>query len=392
MILNYNKSECCGCTACYNICPKSAITMEEDSEGFMVPVIDQAQCIDCGHCRKVCGFKQGITNKLDNQAVYAVKRKNSFRRMESQSGGAFSAVAESFLKQNNIVYGVSMDESLNAVYTRISSHDELKKLKGSKYVQAIVGEIYADVEKDLKEKKTALFGGTPCHVDGLLYYLKAKKIDINSLYTYDLICHGVPSPKLFKDYIKLTEAEYQSKVVSFNFRDKMFGWHGHKTSMVLMQSNKKIISENYVNLFYSHLELRSSCHKCLYTNINRISDITIADYWGIEKIHPEFDDNKGCSLMILNTEKGKALFDIIKSEIDCIATSVEQCMQPNLQQPTVCPGNRDIFWKEYYEKGFEYVAKKYCQYDISKDYIYSYRKKLFKYFKKVHCFFKYDKL
>lgn len=379
MILNYNKNECCGCTACYNICPKSAISMKEDLEGFLTPVINQDLCIECGQCRKVCGFKQENISKLNNQTVYAVKRKNIIMRMESQSGGAFSAVAEHFLKENNVVYGVSKDESLNAVYTRISLKNELIKLKGSKYIQAIVGDIYINVEQDLKDSKIVLFGGTPCHVDGLLHYLRARRIDTTSLYTCDIVCHGVPSPKLFRDYIELTETEYNSKVKSFNFRDKTFGWHGHRTSMILNQSKKKIISENYVNVFYSHLGLRSSCYKCPYTSTSRVSDLTIADFWGIEKIHPEFDDNKGCSLMILNTEKGKDVFEKIKSDIDYIQSSMEECLQPNLKHPTDCPKERDLFWKEYYDNGFEYVAKKYCHYDINKDYVYSYKKKVWQY-------------
>lgn len=388
MILNYNKSECCGCTACYNICPKSAISMEEDLEGFLTPVINQDLCIECGKCRKVCGFKQKNINALNEQKFYAVKRKNIFKRMESQSGGAFPAVAECFLQENDVVYGVSMNESLNAVYTRIILKDELIKLKGSKYVQATVGDVYTDVERDLKDRKTVLFGGTPCHVDGLLHYLKAKKIDTALLYTYDLVCHGVPSPKLFKDYMELTEKEYNSKVKNFNFRDKIFGWHGHKTSMVFNQSKKKVISMNYVNVFYSHLGLRSSCYKCPYTSTNRVSDFTIADFWGVEKIHPEFDDNKGCSLMILNTEKGKEVFEKIKSDIDDIQSSIEECLQPNLEHPTDCPKERDVFWKEYHDKGFEYVAKKYCHYDIKKDYIYLFKNRLSNYIKaRVHRIF-----
>lgn len=376
MILNYDKSECCACTACYNICPKSAISMEEDSEGFLTPVINQDLCIECGKCRKVCGFKQGNIDVLHDQKIYAVKRKDLYKRMESQSGGAFSAVAECFLEEKAVVYGVSIDKALHAIYTRVSLKDELINLKGSKYIQAGVGNIYTNVEQDLKDGKTVLFGGTPCHVDGLIHYLNSKKINSHLLYTYDIVCHGVPSPRLFRDYIQLTEKEYNSDVKSFNFRDKVFGWHGHKTSMIIGQSKRKIISINYVNVFYSHLGLRSSCYKCPYTSTNRVSDFTIADFWGIEKIHPEFDDNRGCSLMILNSEKGKAVFEKIKGDVDYIKSSIEDCLQPNLEHPTERPKERDLFWKDYNDNGFEYVAKKYCQHDINNDYIYSLKNRL----------------
>lgn len=381
MILNCNKSECCGCTSCYNVCPKSAISMKEDLEGFLIPVINQDLCIECGKCRNVCGFKEKNINVLNNQKVYAIKRKDISKRMESQSGGAFSCIAEYFLRDNAIVYGVSMDKSLHAAYTRINSENELINLKGSKYVQAVVGNIYKDVEKDLKCRQLVLFSGTPCHVDGLLHYLKTKKVDTTFLYTCDIVCHGVPSPKLFKDYIEFTEKEYNSNIINFNFRDKTFGWHGHKTSMILDTGKKNIISVNYVNIFYSHLGLRSSCYECPYTSTNRVSDFTIADFWGIERIHTEFDDNKGCSLMILNSKKSKNIFERIKNDINYIESSIEECIQPNLKHPTDCPNERDMFWEDYHDKGFEYVVKKYCQYDIDNDYIYSFKNRTVNYMK-----------
>ncbi|OJU09405.1 MAG: hypothetical protein BGN88_09750 [Clostridiales bacterium 43-6] len=363
MISYKTDSECCGCTACLHVCPKSAISMKESSEGFLMPEIDELLCIDCGRCQKVCEFK--IDNKkTNNQTVFAVKKKE--QRMESQSGGVFSAIAENFLDLGAVVYGVAMN-NFDAVYTRITNTDELKNLKGSKYVQVIVGDIYLDVEKDLGKNKTVLFGGTPCHVDGLLHYLKHKEVETSLLFTYDLVCHGVPSPRLFKEYIELTEFEYNSKVSDFNFRDKILKWHG--TTMIV--NDEKVISENYARMYLSDLCLRNSCYNCKYAATNRISDITLGDFWGIEKFYPKFDDNKGCSLVIINTEKGKKIFEDIKSSIEYIESSLEECKQPNLMHSSNKPDNRDDFWKDYYEHGFKFSISKYCDYNVNKDYVYS---------------------
>lgn len=376
MILNRDKGECCGCTACMCICPKNAIVMQEDEEGFHVPKINQEKCIECGMCIRVCAFKKSQIKPIMNQKAYGVKIKKNNKRAKSQSGGAFTVVAEQILKDNGSVYGVAMKNAREARYIGIEKMNELVALKGSKYVQANMENCYEKVIRELKQGKQVLFGGTPCHVDGLLTLLKQKNINTDKLYTYDLICHGVPSPKIYREYIDLVETVYDSKVKYFNFRDKTFGWHGHQTSMQCEGYKHEIVSSNYVKIFYSHFCLRKSCYKCPYASTNRVSDITIGDFWGIEKHYDEFDDNKGCSLMIINSLKGEMLFDTIKSEIDYFSTTIEECLQPNLQHPTECPENGQGFWSMYNNEGLEKTIQKYCDYNVTKDYFYRYRRRL----------------
>ena len=308
-------NKCCACSACYSICPTNAISMNIDEKGFKRPVIDKNKCINCGLCEKTCAFNNKILIKLNNQQVYAIKVKDEKKRKQSQSGGAFSIIAEKFLKKSSLVYGVTLKEDFNAEYIGIDSVKDLHKLKGSKYVQAQINDVYKDVLKNLQQNKIVFFSGTPCHIDGLLKYLKINNVSVDNLYTCDIVCHGTPSPQIFKNYIKFQEKEYKSQIQKFNFRDKLFGWHSHIETIKLKKRISIVSSENYVNIFYSHLCLRNECYNCPYASTNRVSDITIGDYWGIEKIHPNFDDNKGISLVILNNEKGKKIFQYIKNDI-----------------------------------------------------------------------------
>lgn len=362
-------NKCCACSACYSICPTNAISMNIDEKGFKRPVIDKNKCINCGLCEKTCAFNNKILIKLNNQQVYAIKVKDEKKRKQSQSGGAFSIIAEKFLKKSSLVYGVTLKEDFNAEYIGIDSVKDLHKLKGSKYVQAQINDVYKDVLKNLQQNKIVFFSGTPCHIDGLLKYLKINNVSVDNLYTCDIVCHGTPSPQIFKNYIKFQEKEYKSQIQKFNFRDKLFGWHSHIETIKLKKRISIVSSENYVNIFYSHLCLRNECYNCPYASTNRVSDITIGDYWGIEKIHPNFDDNKGISLVILNNEKGKKIFQYIKNDILYIETSLKDCIQPNLQHPTKRPKEYYDFWNDYRNYDFEYIIKKYCNYNNKENHL-----------------------
>ena len=367
MFLDTNqKEECFGCTACMQICPTKAITMHEDKEGFSYPVIDQEKCIHCNMCRKVCPYQKEI--KETKADIYGVKLKEIEKRKKSQSGGAFTAIATSILENSGVVYGVAVCEGFVVKHIRIQNLDELDKLKGSKYVQSNAEEVYEKIEKDLREDKLVLFSGTACQIQGLLNYIEMKKIPSEKLYTCDLVCHGVPSPKIYQEYIQFFEKKYHSKMKNFNFRDKRYGWGPHDETMTF-KNHRKITRPYYRNIFYSNNPLRPSCYSCQFANTNRITDFTIADFWGIEKANQDFYSRFGVSLLFVQPGKGQELFKKIleKNELIYFQTNLEDCLQHNLQKPTDKPIERQKFWEEYNKSGFEFILRKYGNYGAKQE-------------------------
>lgn len=353
-----NKQDCCGCTACMTVCPKSAISMKPDENGFLYPVIDNDKCIKCELFIKTCAFQNGYdtSNNLDEPLVYAVKHKNQEERNTSRSGGMFVAIADWILSQNGVIYGVGYGDNFYVMHKRVSSKEQLFELKGSKYVQSDMNTVFSQVIQDLKDGKYVLFSGTACQTAGL--YSSLKNIDTQKLFICDIVCHGTPSPYIWRDYLKFTEKKYKSSITNVNFRNKSYGWHSHIESLCLENGNK--FSTNiYSYLFGKCIMFRPSCGYCKYTNTTRPSDITLADFWGIEKAVPNFDDDKGVSLVFLNTKKGKSLFNNIKDNVEYQPSKLEDCMQPNLQHPSVFSTQYDDFWKDYQNNGFEYVSRKY---------------------------------
>ncbi len=368
MIVGKNEL-CCGCTACKSICPKDAITMKPNKKGFQEPQIDPEKCVNCNLCEKVCGFSSRLTGLKGHETstfFIAAKRIDDTLRMQSQSGGAFAAIAEYFCAMGGIVYGVTINDQLTVEYRRVDKKRDLRRLFGSKYVQAAVNDVFQYVKTDLVEGKAVLFSGTPCVVDGLKAFLRESRVEHSRLLSVDLVCHGVPSPKVYKDYIQLVSLLHgNKKVKKFDFRDKSFGWHGHTTTMNI--KGRTFRSNDYVKIFYSHLELRDSCYVCPYTNLNRPGDITIGDCWGIEKIDSEFDDNKGVSLIILNSCAGKKVWSDIAKEFICKDVTKEQILQPNLQHPTEKPEETEAFWNDYGKYGCEYAFVRYCGCDHNQE-------------------------
>ena len=360
------KEDCCGCTACKSICPTQAITMKPDKEGFLYPVINQELCIDCGKCRQVCTFqiKQILSDRLHKPQVFAVKH-NDIVRMNSASGGAYTAISDYVLKFSGVIYGVEFDDGFYVRHNRGTTVEEREKFKGSKYIQSDLRETFRQVEKDLILGNIVLFVGTGCQVAALKMYLLVKKININNLITTDIICHGVPSPLLWQDYLKFIQKE--SELKSYTFRYKRKGWRGYNVKAEFKNGKTKIDSIDvrvFANIFSSDLALRLSCYKCQFANLLRSSDITIGDFWGIEKSLPEIDDNKGVSLVIVNTYKGKRIFQEIKNELQVWESNIQDCLQPNLLYPTKKPKEREKFWQDYYKFGFKYIAKKYAGFNF----------------------------
>ncbi|MCI8417371.1 MAG: 4Fe-4S binding protein [Lachnospiraceae bacterium] len=353
------KENCYGCTACMCACPTHAIIMQSDDQGFLYPQINEKQCIHCGICENVCPYKEKESTRITAlQKVYAVKNKDELIRLNSSSGGFFYELAEYVRQKEGVVYGAVFDEEFKVVHMRGTSKEDIHKMQRAKYVQSDLNNIFDLVKKDLLEDKTVLFTGCPCQVDGLIHYLKDCKHE--NLITCDLVCHGVNSPKIWRDY--LTYLKREEEIVNISFRDKSLGWR--KSSMHIQMKHKDYLENaNYdcfFQAFFSGLGLRPSCFVCKYTNLKRKSDITMGDFWGIEQVFPELDDNKGTSLILLNSDKGEMVFSNIEKHFNSGKTTVERCMQPSLELPRKRPQQYEIFWKDYiHKKGYSFVERKY---------------------------------
>lgn len=358
MRIEVSNSNCSGCSACANVCMHNAITMQTDSLGFKYPRIDESKCIGCGLCSKICQFSSEYDryDNFDEPKVFAVRHKNEQELEKSQSGAAFFVMAEYILENGGIVYGAGFNEGFRVVHKRACSILECEEFRGSKYVQSDILNILDIVLRDLKNGLTVLFSGTPCQVAGLRSYV-GKKFQKN-LFTVDLVCHGVPSPAIWEDYLNYLEIVYNDKISTVKFRDKLLGWASHFETILFLKHGK-VVNQTYRDLFYKHIMLRESCYNCPYTNFKRVSDITIGDFWGWNKISDRFDDNKGISLVLINSSKGMRLFQAIKSKVYFVESNTRDCLQPQLVEPAVRNIERSRFQHDYEKYGFRYVAKKY---------------------------------
>lgn len=348
---------CCGCTACYNICPKGAITMESDSLGFRYPFVNGENCIECGLCLKVCEFHSDYKRQdmKDLPLVYGCRNPSEKELAKSQSGGLAYEIGKIIIESGGIVYGVVMDSPYNATHSRCTSVDELDKTRYSKYIQSEVGNIFKDVQDDLKKGFKVLFVGTPCQVAGLKSFV-SNGLHAN-LITIDIVCHAVPAPELWRGYCKEMEKKY-GKIKKVVFRNKEKGWHSCFETFYFESKERPITKRTYWYLAFKHLIVRKCCSRCPYTNIHRVGDLTCGDFWGWENSHKEWNDNKGVSLAIINSEKGIELFN--KTHFLKIESTIEECIQPQLDHPVLLSSSYDALVKDYQERGFSYIAKKYA--------------------------------
>lgn len=356
------KQNCCGCSACSELCPQNAIKMTEDEEGFYYPVIDKNKCVGCGLCKKVCRFKPWNTEE-NHQTYVELKSKNDEERLKSRSGGTFITLAKEVVRQKGIVYGVAFVNGCNVDYVRAETYADCKSMQGSKYVECSAMGIFPSVRDDLENGRIVLFSGTACQVAGLYGYLSVNKtVNLDNLITIDIVCHGVPSKKVYTDYIKYIENKYKGKVEKFNFRDKSYGWRAHVETFVI--NNRTYTRDTYVGLFYSNLFLRPSCGNCQFANFNRPADITIADFLGIDGVKNGFDDNLGVSIAIVNTDKGRLWIDKITPDMYRAELTKANSKQPNLMHPSAVPADRQKVWDYYHKHGFKKMMKKYGRCDI----------------------------
>lgn len=303
---------CTGCMACYNKCPKGAITISYSKAGFYTPHIDTDKCVDCGLCYSVCPQNKEIQNRHETTICYAVMAKDEVRK-NSASGGVFAAIAKEYINNGGYVCGAAFSDDFKHVnHIIINKLNDLIRLQNSKYVQSNIGNTFIQIKQLLEDGKRVLFSGTPCQVAGLNNYLGLK---YDNLLTIDIVCHGIPSPLVWEKY--LAEISKDQKIKSVSFRNKSYGWHN--SYFLEIQTDKKFFKDKsdknlYYRTFFDHLLINESCYSCKYTNLTREGDLTLGDFWGIENYDTKLDDNKGTSLVLVNTDKGRNILDNCKSK------------------------------------------------------------------------------
>lgn len=381
-----NQEYCTGCLACYNICPKGAISISQDNEGFSYPYIDHNACINCGQCQSVCPII-----KFDTKATYPIKayaawQKNKQTLLSSSSGGVFSAIASKVLKDNGYVFGAAFDSNWQVHHKGIKNLDDLKDLQGSKYLQSNIGQVFKEIYQLLSQNTEVLFVGTPCQVAGLKSFLNHKKGNSQSLLTIDIACHGVPTPLMFREYICWLEHTYSSKLTYFNFREKNWSWFRYNCKATFKNGSiyrGKWEEDIFMRGFLRDLFLRKSCGHCRFTTPHREGDITLSDYWNYTELPKEKSNNDtGVSVVLINNEKGLATLNAIKSDLIFYERPIENALQssPPYSHPFAPSPLRSEFWKDYYEKGFEFLVNKY----FYSEPIHPYFQKRYKYGRFIH--------
>lgn len=368
IILFDEKTKCCACGACKNICPKGAIAMKEDEYGFLYPQIDEKKCVQCGICKKVCAYQNGQVKNTPIKC-YAAVNKNKVELMKSASGGIFVAVATSVLKEGGVVFGAALDfEDGHAHPHHIAVREisQLYRLQGSKYVQSAIENTYEEAKKELNLGKKVLFSGTPCQIAGLYGYLRRE---YENLFTVDVICHGVPSAKMFDDFLQNeTNKRNVKKIKEYIFRDKKRGWGMNgKIRFELKNGSEKTVYiparlTSYNTFFLDGFNYRENCYSCKYANSKRPGDITLGDYWGIERENPELLKNKeydienGISCIIVNSKNGMKIMQNIIN-LSMYETQFEKIANKNgqLKYPSKRPAKREQIMKLYFQKGYRGV-------------------------------------
>ena len=325
-------SNCTGCHACVSICPQKCIVMEDTVEGFKFPVLNIAECIQCHQCEDVCPILHEQEKSQHTQA-YAMKNRNEAERKYSTSGGVFPLLAEYVLDHGGIVFGAAYDENLEVRHIAVSDRSKLFLLQGAKYVQSIIGTAFIEVEKELKAGRSVLFSGTPCQCAGLKLFLGKS---YNNLLLVDLICHGIPSPKVWQayiDYRSLKENNGQ-RPININMRSKVSGWSRYGYSVEFDYGDNHITRihnsrDLFMKAFVGNICLRVSCSDCVTKGVERCTDFTLGDYWGIWDQHPEFDDNQGTSVVFVHSEKGETILKQLKEKMEYLPVDQEDAYREN---------------------------------------------------------------
>lgn len=347
--------DCVGCGACANACSKGCLNMTADKCGFLHPEIQKVSCTNCKACERVCPIINENKKETASIQAYATYSKNESVRLSSSSGGLFYTIAKQIIENGGIVYGAAFDKNLYLRHTSIDTVEDLRLLQGSKYIQSDIGLCFKEIKERLNENTLVLFCGTPCQMDGLLHFLQKP---YENLFTIDFICHGVPSPKAWQEYVKQQEDRFSSKAHSAAFRDKTNGWLSFSSKLKFENDTEYLqVHKNdaFMKAFLQNISLRKSCYSCKFKTVNRNSDITLGDLWGIHKILPDLTDDKGVSVAFIQSEKGAILLEQIKDElwlqkipadtaIECNSAMIKSVYENNF---------RDYFFENLGKQHFE---------------------------------------
>lgn len=350
--------DCCGCTACESVCAQMAITMSPDREGFLYPHADAEKCVGCGLCETVCpvaGRKNMDLLKSTVRRYCASRIKDRDVLMSSSSGGAFSALASVVIGKGGAVCGAAYGTQQQVAHIFVETEEELWRLRGSKYVQSDLRGVFPQVLSFLKQDRWLLFAGTPCQVDGLRRFLRG---DYPKLVTVDLVCHGVPSPLVYREYVKLSSRRAGREVSYIDMRYKQtHGWSHHFSYRFHYADGATEVDPPYIRdwgrLMFSELVSRPVCGECPYTNMNRPGDITLADFWDDDRLYPELHSTCGTSLCLVNSDKGAQILSQAEKVMDVWEITEEAAMQPCLCRNVTKNPRRKLFWDFYCNHGFE---------------------------------------
>lgn len=346
-ISKINHNRCTGCMLCYNICPKKCISIDTDSEGFIIPKINYKECVECGICLKNCPSNSKPAGKKPFKA-YALQVKNVNELLESSSGGVAYSIAKTIISSGGVAYGARFDSNFNLSHSRASTIQELNEHRGSKYLQSNISECLKSLKEDCETGTNVVFVGTPCQIAAVKKYLKK---DYNNLLLIDLICHGVPSQSLFKDYIEWKKRKLNlKKVLKYEFRNKKYGWAtNYKIEGEHKAKYGSALEDPYYSDFIGAKNYRLSCYTCNYANLERQGDLTIGDYWGISKIYKnlEFEVKNGVSCVLVNTKKGNDFILNNIKQYNCVDSKIEDIVENNgnLREPAHMPEDRKDYYK-----------------------------------------------
>lgn len=373
-LLVQGKHMCCGCGTCALVCPVRAIKMVPGELGCLYPEVDADKCIGCGLCERNCAYRTSREEDKMVPLAFAAAAKDQAMLQNSASGGVFAALARKIIEVGGVVCGCSMEMEegkLVPMHICVETYEKLEKLQGSKYVQSMLGNVFAEIRGFLKAGRVVLFSGTPCQVDSLKCYLQDE--DTRNLYTIDIICHGVPSAKLFRDY--LDRLEKKGAVCEFRFRDKTLGWGLNASYTVRKQKGKhrkKLLSpgiSSYYTYFLESEIYRESCYSCRYANTNRVGDLTIGDYWGIEQEHPEylaengglFNTSRGISAILVNTPKGREFLKEYGIDLSLAKSDPRRISRWNsqLRNPSNFSNVRMELMQSYQADGYDGIEAKF---------------------------------
>lgn len=353
--LTPKKEDCCGCSACVKVCPRQALTFKIDNEGFNYPILNDALCVECGLCEKVCPMQHDEkTVSVVPGKPYAAVNCDRAELMASSSGGIFSVIADYVLSQGGCVYGAAFDGNMQLHHTGIFSASEMTLLRGSKYLQSDNGDVYPEIRQHLCAGRLVYYTGTGCQVAGLKLFLRKK---YENLITSDILCHGTPPQAVFDETVKRLEQKYKGRVVAYKFRDKTyFGWSCSSSSSIERNGKVKYVGydsimNSFFNAFIGGVMNRESCYSCPYAQRRRPGDITLADYWGVEKYLDVPNSRNGVSAIIVNTPTGQKILNYIRSRVNLLETKIDDIAVINetLNGPTQRPTDRDGFFKRFNE-------------------------------------------